>query len=92
MTGDTFGVQDKLYTHPLGVNGYRNVHDATPAGARGLFFSEGSDNIIATLKSSIDGLVGAGIPADDDHLEFERPVIQVTDKGHPRVVLEVSPV
>ncbi len=53
MVGDVFGVQDDLYTHPLGVNGRRNVHDATPAGARGLFFTEGSDNIIATLTLGV---------------------------------------
>jgi len=42
------------------------------------------DNIIACLKSTIDGIRRAGLLVDDDELHYSSPE-RLTDKSNPRV-------
>ena len=46
------------------------------------------DNIIATMKSAIDGLNDAGVFDDDNKITY-LPSEQFTDKVNPRVEVEV---
>lgn len=47
------------------------------------------DNIIASLKHAIDGIVRAGVLADDDRLTW-LPVERLTDKDNPRVEITID--
>ena len=47
------------------------------------------DNIMATMKSAIDGLVDGGIFTDDRYLTYGDPV-QYTDKENPRIEVEIT--
>ena len=49
------------------------------------------DNILASLKPAIDGLVDAGLLADDSDLTY-RPIRRETDKGNPRVEVTIEAV
>lgn len=48
------------------------------------------DNAIASLKAAYDGIVDAGLVADDDHkhMQRERPEFNI-DRKHPRVMLSI---
>jgi len=46
------------------------------------------DNILASLKSAFDGLVDAGVLADDRDVTYP-PVVREHDKENPRVELTV---
>ena len=46
---------------------------------------------MAAMKAAIDGLVDAGVLADDDMLMPETPAFEV-DKKNPRVVVVIRPV
>lgn len=48
------------------------------------------DNIIATLKSGIDGLTDAGVLADDRDVTY-LPVRRFKDAKNPRVELTITP-
>lgn len=48
------------------------------------------DNLIASMKSAIDGIVKSGILADDDQLKL-RGVDKLIDKDKPRVELIITP-
>lgn len=50
-----------------------------------------ADGLLASLKSSIDGIVDSGILADDGRLTYTLHPAQV-DKHQPRVVLEIEEV
>lgn len=48
------------------------------------------DNIIACLKTAIDGLTDAGVFTDDRDLTY-LPVERFKDKANPRVEIEITP-
>lgn len=48
-------------------------------------------NAMAAMKAAVDGLVDAGVLADDDQLMPETPAFEV-DKKNPRVVVVIRPV
>ena len=48
------------------------------------------DNLIASLKSAIDGLRDCKILKDDNLLTIETPIILIGEK--PKLILEVFPV
>ena len=47
------------------------------------------DNLAASLKSAVDGLVDAGLLADDDQITW-LPVVKLIDPEYPRVMLVVT--
>jgi len=47
------------------------------------------DNLNASLKSAQDGLVDAGLLADDEHVT-RLPVVKLIDRDRPRVVLTIT--
>ncbi len=48
------------------------------------------DNIIASSKAYIDGIVDAGVLSDDRDVTFE-PVGRFVDKANPRVEITITP-
>lgn len=48
------------------------------------------DNLLASMKASFDGLIDAGLLADDSAITH-LPVVQRHDKANPRVELRVFP-
>ena len=46
------------------------------------------DNLLAWMKSGIDGMADAGLLADDRDVAYE-PVVQALDPKHPRVICQV---
>lgn len=62
----------------------------TPATRR----TRDSDNLVGTMKPCVDGLVDAGVVADDDdgHVERGWPVIRPADRAAAGLVLLVAPI
>jgi len=47
------------------------------------------NNLWPTIKAAVDGLVDAGLLADDDHRHVIGPDMRAAGKGNPEIVLEI---
>jgi len=50
------------------------------------------NNLWPTVKAAVDGLVDAGLLADDDHKHLIGPDMRAGGKGNPEIVLEIREV
>lgn len=50
------------------------------------------DNLVATLKPCIDGIVDAGVVPDDDpaHVESVMPIVHPPERGHAALWLQIE--